>query len=403
MKRSLKLAVVAALALGATSAFATNGSVMIGTGAKARAMGGTGIGVSHGAESALTNPAMISMIKTDNEVSIGGTLFMPNVKYSAKDSAFGMFDASEKKSDADTFVIPAVSAASKVNDNFYMGVGIWGTSGLGVDYRDHGAGHMNMVTSLQSMQFGVPLVYAQDGFAIGVTPIVQYTSLDINYMDMGGNDVGQGQATDINFGFNVGVKHTIDDITVGAVYKSKIKADIKDQLVNAMAPMEGGPMGFVNSDNTPYSNTKLASPAELGVGISYKLGENTFAFDYKRIFWSDADTYKDFKWHDQDVFALGYEYDAGKWAARAGYEYGKSAVRNTSNTLVNMFNALGFPGTQEHHLTAGGSYAFSDKVSIDGALTYGFQSKKTLDIPMNGKATVKHSEVGLTLQLNYNF
>lgn len=400
MKRSLKLAVVAALALGATSAFATNGSVMIGTGAKARAMGGIGIGMGHGAESALTNPAMITTMKSDNEASIGGTLFMPNVKYKSSGSTGGGADAPNKKSDADKFVIPAVSAASKVNENFYMGVGIWGTSGLGVDYRDE-ATHLNMVTSLQSMQFGVPLVYANEGFAIGVTPIVQYTSLDINY-DMGGNDVGQGQATDINFGFNVGVKHTIDDITVGAVYKSKIKADIKDQLVNAMAPMEG-PMGFVNSDGTRYSNTKLASPAELGVGISYKLGENTFAFDYKRIFWSDADTYKDFKWHDQDVFALGYEYDAGKWAARAGYEYGKSAVRNTSNTLVNMFNALGFPGTQEHHLTAGGSYAFSDKVSIDGALTYGFQSKKTLDIPMNGKATVKHSEVGLTLQLNYNF
>lgn len=389
MKKSIKLAVVAVLALGATSAFATNGSNMIGTGAKTRGMGGTGIGVSHGAESALSNPAMISMIKSDNEVSIGGTLFMPNVKY--KSDGMG---APEEKSDADTFVIPTVSAASKVNDNFYMGVGIWGTSGLGVDYRDYDT-HMNMVTSLQNMQFGVPLVYAQDGFAIGVTPIVQYTSLDINYNN--GANVGDGQATDINFGFNVGAKYTISDVTMGVVYKSKIKADIKDQLVNAVGGMGGSLDGV-----TPYTNTKIATPAELGAGVSYKLGANTFAFDYKRIFWSDADTYKDFKWHDQDVFALGYEYDAGKWAARAGYEYAKSAVRNTSNTLVNMFNALGFPGTQEHHATVGGTYAFSDKVSLDGAATYGFQSKKTLDTPY-GPAEVKHSELALTLQLNYNF
>ena len=46
MKRTIKLAVVAALALGTTSAFATNGDAMIGVGAKAIGMGGVGIGIS---------------------------------------------------------------------------------------------------------------------------------------------------------------------------------------------------------------------------------------------------------------------------------------------------------------------------------------------------------------------
>jgi long-chain fatty acid transport protein len=48
MKKTIKLALTAALALGATSAFATNGSNLIGTGAKSRAMGGTSIGIAHG-------------------------------------------------------------------------------------------------------------------------------------------------------------------------------------------------------------------------------------------------------------------------------------------------------------------------------------------------------------------
>jgi len=48
MKKTIKLAVVAALALGATSAFATNGDVMIGQGAKSRAMGGVGIAKAFG-------------------------------------------------------------------------------------------------------------------------------------------------------------------------------------------------------------------------------------------------------------------------------------------------------------------------------------------------------------------
>ena len=63
MKRTIKLAVVAALALGATSAFATNGSNLIGIGAKTRGMGGTAIGVGHGAESGIANPSLITSIK----------------------------------------------------------------------------------------------------------------------------------------------------------------------------------------------------------------------------------------------------------------------------------------------------------------------------------------------------
>jgi len=70
MKKTIKLAVVAALALGTTSVFATNGSALIGMGAKARGMAGLGIGMSHGAESALVNPALITSVK-GTEVSFG--------------------------------------------------------------------------------------------------------------------------------------------------------------------------------------------------------------------------------------------------------------------------------------------------------------------------------------------
>ncbi len=44
MKKTIKLAVVAALVLGATFAFATNGDNLIGYGTKARGMAGTGRG-----------------------------------------------------------------------------------------------------------------------------------------------------------------------------------------------------------------------------------------------------------------------------------------------------------------------------------------------------------------------
>ncbi len=403
MKRTIKLAVVAALALGATSAFATNGATMIGYGAKSFGMGGTGIGVSHGAESALANPAMITTV-AGSEVSFGGTLFMPDVE--TTNSLGG--PATTATSDSDMFMIPSVSLATKVNDNFYWGIGMWGTGGLGVDYRETpvsaaGGNHMQMVTALQVMQFGVPLVYTANSFAIGVTPVLQYGSLDINYVNpmAGDAQVGAGVAADLQFGYDIGLSYKTNGLTLGAVYKSEIKMDYKDVLPNAITPMTGG-----------YTNTELSTPAEYGVGVSYATAGHTLAIDYKNIAWSDAEGYKDFSWEDQDVIAVGYEYKTDKWAARAGYQYAKAAVQDNVNApgiatgpanLGNTFNLLGFPGTAESHITLGGTYAFNEKISLDLAYVHALETEETYTNFVGQDITTKHSEDGYSFQVNFAF
>lgn len=419
MKRTIKLAVVAALALGATSAFATNGSVMIGMGAKTRGMGGTGIGVGHGAESALSNPALITTIKSNTEISFGGTLFMPDVEVSnTLHNGVTAFTSGPASSDADIFVIPSVSVANKVSDNFYWGVGMWGTGGLGVDYRNTpsvlaGGSNMQMVTALQLMQFGVPLVYTANNFSIGITPILQYGSLDINYEFPGGanalglvagDQVGTGVADDLKFGYNIGMAYEANGLTLGAVYISEIEMEYDGVMSTVIAPFT--PTGV-------YSNDKLSSPAQYGIGASYKMKEHTLALDYKHINWEDAEGYKDFKWEDQDVFALGYEYATSNWALRAGYQYAESAVQNQTFAgfnsaglnagTVNTFNMLGFPGTQETHITVGGTYAFNEKLSLDLAAVFGLENKETMTNFAAQDITTKHSETSYSFQLNYNF
>ena len=220
MKKTLQPSFIAAMFLGTTALFATNGDTLIGLGAKSRGMGGIGIGMGHGAESALANPALITAVET-TEISFGGTLFMPDVSYDG--------GAGYQQSTADTNVIPEVSIASKMNDNFYLGIGIWGTGGMGTDYRDDTTGStMQMVTNLQLMQFGVPVAYKRDGFSFGVTGIVQYGALDINYNN--GTNVGAGIAQDIEFGYSLGAAYDfssagISGLTFGLVYKSAIKRD----------------------------------------------------------------------------------------------------------------------------------------------------------------------------------
>ena len=429
MKKSIKLAVVAALALGTTSAFATNGDHLIGIGAKARGMGGVSIGMSHGAESGIANPALITSVES-TEVSFGGTLFMPDIT-TTMSMPMGMGDQPSETSAADMSMIPSVSIANKINDNFYWGVGMWGTAGMGVDYRDSAAvedansGNMQMVTNLQLMQFGVPLAYKIAGFSIGITPLLQYGALDIDY-DMGssipGTEAGEGVSQDLAFGFNIGAAYEIAGVTIGALYKSAIEMEYNGQLSSATQP-------FVDFGIFPGAMADtLEQPAEIGIGVSYAIAGNTIALDYKQVKWGDAAGYKDFNWKNQDVVALGYEYAADSWAVRLGYNYAEQPIEEMQSgpaaiafadaaqaggNAINTFNMLGFPATTESHVTLGGTYNFSKQISLDGAFTYAPETETTMKgiVGLDGGAgelytgdiTVEHSQTALSVQVNYTF
>ncbi|MDY0115979.1 MAG: outer membrane protein transport protein [Sulfurimonadaceae bacterium] len=373
-----------------TSLFATNGSNLIGLGSKARGMGGIGIGYSHGAESGLSNGALITSVDK-TEISIGATLFMPDVTF---DNGMG---GGSYKSKADMNIIPEISLATRVNEHFYFGIGMWGTAGMGVDYRSH-TDNFAMVTNLQLMQFGVPLAYKQDMFSLSITPVIQYGSLDINYETPAGN-VGSGVSQDLALGYNIGAAIHYDDFTFGLMYKSQIDMEYTSQLSKAM-----GGFGVI------YTNDTLSTPAEIGLGISYKYDKNIFAFDYKQLRFADAKGYKDFLWENQNVFAFGYMFDAEDYALRLGYNYAKSPIkdRGLAYSLENTLNLLGFPAIVESHITVGATYHFSPIVSLDGAYVHALETKQSADVYNPDGATTrkieaKHSQSSFSVQLNYLF
>jgi len=406
---------------------ATNGDTLIAVGAKTRAMGGVGIGMSHGAESTLTNPAMITSVPS-TEISFGGTLFMPSVSTQVNTVA-GMPPQPKIDSDADMNMIPEVSLAHKLSDRWYIGVGMWGTAGMGVDYRGNmnmatgQYGNLDMVTNLQLMQFAVPVAYKADGLSVAFAPILQYGNLDINYRmpnaSTGAVDtIGAGLAQDFGFGWSVGLAYDFHNgLTVGAVYKSAIEMEYDGQLSTATSPFAA--MGIFPA---PMADT-LEQPAEYGIGFSYEFGQHTIALDWKRIEWSKAKGYEQFQWDDQDVIAVGYQYDAGKWAARIGYNYASSAVTEQTGastmagvgaqSAINFFNLLGFPATAESHITCGGTYIFTDDFSLDLAYVHAFETTETFATPAFApyppagfgveSITTDHAEDSLSFQLTYNF
>ncbi len=388
MKTNITKAITLSL-IASTMLQATNGDHLIAVGAKARGMGGVSIAISHGAESGLSNPAMITSIE-GTEIAFGGTIFMPDIK-----SGFG--GNPTYTSAADMNIIPEVSIAHKIDDNWYIGVGMWGTAGMGTDYSNAPAGaNFNMVTNLQLMQFGVPIAYKYDGLSVAVTPILQYGNLDINYVNP--LFAGVGLAQDFGFGYNVGLAYDFSNgLKVGALYKSAIEMKYDGQLTTATTPFG---LTLPNGDT-------LEQPAEIGVGFSYTTAQHTIAFDYKKIQWSNAKGYGDFGWEDQDVYAVGYQYKENNWALRVGYNYGKTPVVVGVNPALNLFNLLGFPATSESHYTLGGTYNVTEAFSIDLAYVHSPETSNTFALPsppMPGTSiTTTHAENSFSFQLVYNF
>jgi long-chain fatty acid transport protein len=430
--------------LASSVVFATNGDVMIGHGAKSSAMGGLGIAVSHGAESALSNPAMIKSVE-NSEFAGSATMFAPNVEFGSNAGANAMGSEmggaypnsapiSYQKSNFDFSVIPDFSYATRVNESVVVGLTIDGTAGLGVDYKGkQRSGAFDMQTELAIAKVGVPVAYTipNTGLTIGAEAVMQYSTLEINYMTPNGASSNpKGSSTD--FGFELGASYDVGDFTLGAVYQSEIKAKYRDNISNAMKDF--GIMGVTSGD-------ALDQPSETGVGIAYHKGSNTIALDYRSIHWTDSEGYKDFGWKDQDVIAIGYQYDAKDWIFRAGYNHGKSPIRELNaraegqqgyeNSAVNFFNLSGFPAIVEDHFTIGGDYKLAKNLDLSLAYVYSPSTTVTFDttgmtggMVMQGAmangatqeqagqaasmaqpstASTKHSQQALTLGATYRF
>lgn len=435
-KTKIALAITAAVMV-SQPVLATNGDHLIGLGAQARALGGTGAAAFFGSENALTNPGLLGKMQ-GTEFAIGGTLFKPDVTAESDVAMPGT--ASKQTSDADTNIIPEVSMATRINENLVFGLGIYGSAGMGVDYRDT-AGLFKGYSNLQIMKFAPTLAYNTDQYGIGFAPVIQYGSLDINYQsdidqDNDSDVVGNGMSTDLGMGFNLGGYFDISPaLTVGLAYQSAIAMKYKDQISLAACGFGVGATGCqvgTNGANPNQTNTitsdELEQPAELKIGVAYTMGNMMYTADYKQIAWGQAKGYKDFNWEDQNVFALGAKYSGNGYWAGVGVNHAEDPIKKLdesktaaqggySNQAVNLFNNHFFPGIVETHFTFGGGYELTNRMTLEGAVVYAPEVSKTVDtgaisgalggnnnLAANASShEVKHSQMGYTVSLRMNF
>ncbi len=426
MKKILILSTVTAISL-----FATNGSNLIGLGAESRALGGTGIANYTGAENALSNPALLGKTTNQKEFSFGGTIFDSSVKI--KTTAGNTDDptkATSKTSAQDKSMIPVVALSNRLDDNLVFGLGMYGTAGMGTDWRGDDVnasagkvGLYNMRSSLMLMQFAPSLSYSKDNFGIGASVIMQYGQLSIDYdtaqspaeSNPGAlKHVGNGPSQDYGYGYQIGGYFDASkNLTIAGVYKSAIDMEYKDQISKAALAFGYGS----HAAALPAKSDHLEQPAEIGIGVSFNIDNITYTADYKNIKWGDAKGYKDFGWEDQKVLALGLKYNANKYWYGLGFNKANNPVpnntdptsvaggANTNGHTMNLFNYAMFPATITKAYTFGAGYDMTKDSSIAFAYMYAPETSDTVSATTVGVGdiTTKHSQSATTIAYKFKF
>jgi long-chain fatty acid transport protein len=391
--------IVTLSALTSVMLLATNGDVMIGVGSKSTSMGGVGIAVNHGSE--VVNPAMLKEFE-GREVSFSATYFLPDVSF--RNSMNPNADFAD--SDRDSSLIPTIAYAKRVDDTFAYGFSVVGAAGMGVDYVNKTNGAFNMSTELQIAKISLPMAYTFENLSVGIEPVVQYATLQLNYATMQGNSQNP-ESSSTDFGVNVGLAYTKNNFTFGALYKSAIEAEYEDNIGNGIRDF--------GVQNAIRSGDVLEQPAEYGVGIAYNKGASTFAVDYKKIKWGSATGYKDYGWEDQSVLAVGYRYVQDGVAFKFGYNHGNNPIKEQSaqypGAVTNFFNLAGFPAIIEDHYTMGVDYKVSENLEFTSAFVYSPEVEENYDISGLSRAfgagaaeaQVKHSQTAFTVGAVYKF
>ena len=391
-------AVAAGLVFGVSNvSFATNGYYMIATGARSLGMAGAVVANPQDASTILQNPAGIAWLPR-TMFDVGGAVFTPPRKMNGH------------KSDSNVFVVPSAGFAYNPlgcncgTPHFVFGIGMYGVSGMGVDWSDNnltGQGWLKKAYSnMQMMEMSVGVAYrVNDKFSIGVSPVFVYQALqmefDWNVPDYK-NTLGQGVYTNqqmglpspgvhidsldvanaYGVGFDLGVVYKINDIfQVGLVYKSK---RWMQKLSWNTTPGNGL---MIRGDKVKM---RLNMPQQVALGLNIRPMEPLrIEFDVRWINYHNVMNNVDvsglaidswpFDWKNQWVYAVGVEYKAAKsLTLRAGFNYGKSPVRS-GDLNANIVS----PAIVETHATVGLTYNLTKNFEISLAYVHAFSNTET--------------------------
>jgi len=412
------------------SAFATNGYQLIGIGSYQKSLGGAVTALPGSNMTAVTNPA--GMMRIGHRADFSMEAFMPD-----RSTDFTAFGGETAESSSEIYGIPAIGWNGPVGsrDDMVFGGGMYGTSGMGVDYGStlmqppmQGVSpgvYWDGYSSIAFWQMAPSLAWqAADKLSLGASVNIDFQQVSFQQRMMAdSNGDSQGDmvinnfdlsrgASAFGFGLSLGILYDFNDlVTLGASYKSKqFFTDLEYQLAYGdidMSAFGGGPL--------PAGTYKLDLdfPQQAAVGIAVHVTNAfTVAADVKWINWSDTmetlavagpegiQVPMDPGWDDQVVFAMGLAYRVNdRFNLRAGFNYGESPIdeQSAANNLI-------LPAVVETHYTVGVDYRLDDHWDIGCHYMYVPENSVTAGPDTSAPGVqISLSEQSFGINLGYRF
>ncbi|MFZ5876194.1 MAG: OmpP1/FadL family transporter [Nitrospirota bacterium] len=420
----------------AAPAFATNGYQLIAVGSYQKGMAGATTAAPADAMAALTNPAGMAMI--GNRADFNMEMFNPN-----RTMDLTSFGGGSTNGGSQLYGVPAIgwTAPAFNRSDVYFGGGMYGTSGLGVDYDIISAGGFGQADIYTAIQFWkmAPTVAARlsDRLAVGIALNADYQSVIIKENFTGGPmdvklDLSRAPGT-FGIGTTLGVLYKLTNrINLGASYISAQYFQDTEYRLPANA-IENFPQGASVASNTSSGRFDLALdfPQQWAIGVAARpIAPWLISFDVKWINWAAThDSVKlkgaftlngttpvdsislPFGWDNQWVFAIGTQYQlTDAFAVRAGYNHAKAPIDE-----ADVFNNLAFPAIVEDHLTLGATYHFGDHWEMSAAYKRALRAELTgsNDVPAvfqpafggsaDSGAKIAMDQHSFGLQISYHF
>jgi long-chain fatty acid transport protein len=378
------------------NAHATNGDQMIGVTATQWGMAGAVVAAPQDAGTIMTNPAGLA------------ELGMQEVRF---DMGFGLLNPPRKAngvdSDSDYYLIPSGAVAFKVNEQLYLGMGMAGLSGMGVDFGDIAAsvpGAQSVVTTKQFYKIAPGFGYrVNDKFSFGAALNIDYQSLAIYNKDF---TLPQNQV--YGFGATAGLIYKLNEqVQLGASWISKQNmSEFRWNTSSTGTPPVATTGGEISMT--------MDAPQQFALGVAFKPRPGMLIeADVKYIQFSDVlDSIAvsrpagytgtvpasfNFGWENQTVFAIGIQQEINpKTTVRMGFNYGKSPI-GPEDVNAN----IGSLAITESHLSLGVTRKLSDKVSGSLSYMHAFSNEITSSVaPYN---TIELEQNIVNVQISYLF
>lgn len=236
------------------------------------------------------NPALINKLQ-GTQIQLGTTLIFPSRKFESDLPGGKTF-----KTEPDVFYPSTLFITNKFNDKISAGLGVFNPFGLATKWPDDWEGRY-IATNSEMRTYNInPVVSYQItpniAFAAGVDFLLLDATLEkkINFSpffpDGGQKFKGDGNGVGYNFGILI---EPHKDISIGASYRSEIKADLDGNATFGIPEIALPQLGqlFPNTSGS----TDLTLPQQVHLGIYYK-GLYPFTFEVAARWegWSSFDS-----------------------------------------------------------------------------------------------------------------